>query len=507
MQSRLTMQPRLNWLDRAISYVSPQAGFRRARARYLESLLSERRALYEGASKSRRTEGWKTRPSSANAETRSALGILRDRSRDLVRNNAYAARAVSVIANNTVGAGILAKVTPASERVGRYIGDRVRTWLDTPACDADGVLTFSGLQHLVMRTVVESGECLIRRRRRRSTDAGPLPLKLQVLEPDFLDSTKEGRLANGNIIIQGVEFNAIGERVAYWLFADHPGDAFRYRRIESKRVPAEDVIHVYRVDRPGQVRGVPWCAPVIIAMRDFADFEDAQLMRQKIAACFAVFVHGEDPTSIGGSSGDTIQLSETVEPGIIEHLPPGKEVSFAQPPGVDGYAESARFSLLKIAAGFGVPYEALTGDLSNVNFSSARMGWLEFQRNVDVWRWQMLIPTLCDGVASWIAESLLLDTSDLRFEWTPPHREMIDPTREIPAMRDAIRSLLISHPEALRELGYDPDAVLAEQKDWLAKIDAAGLVTDSDPRKMTRGGAGVAAPPTGESDNDRAEGA
>lgn len=497
------MPARANWLDRLLVEVAPGLALRRARARYVYGVISNARAEYEGASKGRRMENWRAKATSANTETRRQLSILRDRSRDLVRNNAYASRAVSVIANNTVGAGILGQIKIGNGRAAKRMESQVADWLNMPACDADGQFSFYGIQHLVMRTVVESGECLIRRRRRRASDPGPLPLKLQVLEPDYLDTMKDGPLPNGGFIVQGIEFSPIGERVAYWLYSEHPGDGLRLRRFDSKRIPAEDIIHVYRVDRPGQVRGIPWCAPVIVSLRDFADFEDAQLMRQKIAACFSVFVESDDLANPTGaaSADDTL---ESVEPGIIEHLPPGKSVKFATPPGVDGYGESARYSSLKIAAGYGVPYEALTGDLSNVNFSSGRMGWLEFARNIDVWRWHMHIPKVCYGIVPWIADALLIEPQEVASGWTPPRREMIDPTKEIPATRDAIRAGLVSQPEALRENGYDPDTVLAEQQEWNRKLDAAGIVSDSDPRKTSRSGG---APATGDTQNDRTQAA
>lgn len=473
---------RLNWIDRAVSYFSPQAGARRARARVLEQLLT--RNAYEGASRGRRTEGWRTPGSSANAETRNQLAALRNRCRDLVRNNAYAGRAVTVIANNTVGAGIIPRLAGPNETRRKRAARLVAEWMDTRLCDADGRNHLYGLQALAMRTVVESGEVLIRRRWRRASDALPIPMQLQVLEPDFLDATKDGPLPSGNICYQGIEVDALGRRVAYWLFDDHPGDATRRAAFSSKRIDARDVIHVYRQDRPGQMRGVPWGAPVIIRLRDFADYEDAQLLRQKIAACFAVFVH-DDEGGEGGAAApaDTVPLEE-IGPGIVEHLPPGRDVRFAVPPGVDGYADYSRVSLTAVAVGYGVTYEALTGDLSNVNFSSGRMGWLEFGRNVESWQWNMLIPQMCDGVWGWAMEAAAvagLGIEGVTAAWTPPRREMIDPVKEIQGIRDGVRAGLWTLSEQIRRLGYDPEEVFRERAEELQRLRDAGLVFDTDP--------------------------
>ena len=475
--------PSMNWLDRAISFVSPTAGFRRARARLLEQVVTGPRNAFEGASRGRRTEGWRTPGSSANAETRDQLYMLRNRCRDLVRNNSYAARAVAVIATNTVGAGIILRIEGGSEAKRKRAAKLVTDWLDTTLCDADGRNNFYGLEALVMRTVAEAGEALIRRRWRRPTDGLPIPMQLQVLEPDFLDSSKDGPLGNGNTCYQGVELDALGRRVAYWLFDDHPGDLTRMRSLTSRRVSAADVIHVFRQDRPGQVRGVPWGAPVIIRMRDFADYEDAQILRQKIAACFAVFVH-DDEGGDTGPVGAAAPPLEEIGPGIVEHLPPGRDVRFATPPGVDGYADFSRFTLAAVAVGYGITYEALTGDLGNVNFSSGRMGWLEMARNIEAWQWNMLIPLMCGGVWAWMMEASAiagLGLEGISASWTPPRREMIDPVKETEAARDGVRAGIFTQSELIRRQGYDPETVFQERAAELKRMRELGITFDTDP--------------------------
>jgi lambda family phage portal protein len=460
----------MNWLDKTISWLSPTAGFKRARARHAADMVRG----YEGASRGRRMANWKAGSTDANTEAASAGNRLRDRSRDLVRNNPWAARAVQVIASNTVGTGIL----PQAKN--KRLQALWEMWGDTLACDADGRHNFYGIQALVMRSVVESGECLVRRRGRRIEDGLPLPFQLQVLEPDYLDIHKDGPIPGG-YMIQGIEFNQVGKRIAYWIYTDHPGNRTGLALASrSTRVPAEDVIHVYRVDRPGQVRGVPWGAPAIVRLRDLADYEDAQLLRQKLAACFTAFVYDNDI----GAGDNNMPLAESLEPGAIEILPSGKEITFANPPAAEGYGEYTANVLRAVAMAYGVTYEALTGNLSNVNFSSGRMGWIEFHRNIECWIWQMLVPQLCGGVWSWFTQAASMmqyDTAEAT--WTPPRREMIDPSKELKAMNTAIRSGLTSLSESIRRLGDDPEQVLTELAADLRMLDKLGLVLDSDPRR------------------------
>jgi lambda family phage portal protein len=464
------------------------------------------RMAYDGATRGRRAQGWRVVSTDANAENLPALSRLRDVARDMVRNNPHAARGKAVLANNIVGnEGIIPAVAgTAPKTVKARVQGLIRAHLDTPACDAFGRMNLYGLQHLAMGTIVESGEVLLRRRRRFASDGLPLPFQIEVLEPDYLDSTKDGPMPNGNFAIQGVEFDGQGRKVAYWLYTQHPG-SYSGRAYDSARVPAADIAHVFRTDRPGQARGVTWFAPVILKMRDLADYSDAQLLRQKIAACFAVFISAELPTAtvLGDTSpiaaledGATYRV-ESLEPGMIQRLKPGEEVTFGSPPSVGDFGAYKAAELRDIAVGLGTSYEALSGDLTGVNFSSGRMGWLEFQRGIGAAQRFMLIPQLCGVVAKWFLEaaSLVLarDLSDVVLDWTPPSREMINPKEEIGAARDAIRAGLSSRSNEQRKLGFDPEELDAENAVDSERADELGLVFDSDPRQRTAAGNAVTA--------------
>jgi lambda family phage portal protein len=405
-----------------------------------------------------------------------------------------------VIGAHTVGRwGIVAKaVLPKGETGGPELNKRWKAWVDSTQCDADGRLNFYGLQRLIVRTIVQDGEVLIRRRRRRPSDGLAIPLQLQVLEPDFLDTGKDAVLPNGaGRIVQGVEFDLLGRRVAYWLFEEHPGSG----RISlrggssglSKRVPAEDVLHVFRVDRPGQVRGVSWFAPAIVKLKDFDEYGDATLMRQKIAACFSAFV--TDTEGLGsplGKADDTEDPGvDTLEPGLIVNLPPGKEVTFAMPPGVGEHASFSAATLRGIAAALDVTYEDITGDYSNVNFSSARMGRLTHQDSVEEWRWDMLVPQFLDLAWRWAMEQLVIIEVIRELvgaEWTATAMPMIDPDKEVSATKRAVRTGMRTFSEMIREQGKDPEAHLAEYAADLQKLDALRIRLDSDVRAVSDAG-------------------
>lgn len=433
---------------------------------------------FEGAARTKRTSGWCSRGGDANSVISGDLFTLRQRSRDLRRNNSMAKRAIEVTTNGVVGRGIQTRVISNGQE---SIQQKWNDWAGTTKCDYDGRHNLKGLQRLIMDAVQESGEVLIRR---RFIDDPEFPVQYQVLESDFLNSNVVGgKSQNGNTIIQGIEFDQNGKRVGYHVYETHPGSSSASLSIQTNFIPASEMIHLFRQERPGQVRGVPWSSSNMIRIKDLDDFQDAQLMRQKIAALFTAFVQD---ISAEVECDDTSDFGASMEPGIIEELPPGKTVTFASPPSVENYKEFTSVELHTIAAGYGLSYESMTGDLSEVNFSSARMGWLEMQRNFDAWRDGLMIHGFLDPVFAdflWMMRVTGVQVSPgTKSKHIPPKREMIDPTKEVPATIKKIRAGLSSLSDEISAQGKDPDEVLEQWEKDQAKTEEKGLKLDSNPK-------------------------
>lgn len=466
----------MNALDRLISWVSPSAGLRRARARMA---MTNVRA-YEGAKVGRRGMGWNSGGTNANAEIGPALSRLRNRSRDLIRNNPYARRACDAWVANVIGTGILAKLSAGQEIWDKWVTE----------CDADGRHDFYGLQRLIARTVFESGECLIRLRWRLAEDGLSVPLQLQVLEPDFLDASKTQSVPGGGYIDNGIEFDALGRRVAYWLFGEHPGAQVPIAStLVSKRVPAEDIIHVFECDRPGQARGVPRLAPVVMKLRDIDDYEEAELLRKGVEACFAAFVYSEDEGLTAGTGATTSAASssrndESISAGMIKYLRPGEKIQFGAPSAVQGYNEFLTQQLHAAAAGIGITYEMLTGDLSRISYSSHRGGKLEFQRNAEAWQWLTFIPQLCNAVATaWKRAAIMGGVSRAgraKFDWTPPKWDWVDPVKDVMGVVLALAAGLTSWEDEARKRGWTAEQLLAQIKANQEAFKAAGITIQWD---------------------------
>lgn len=483
----------MNILDKIIAEISPFAGLKRIQARSALKVYSERH--YDAASQGRRTSGWRRASGDANTINGQALHLLRIHARDLARNNPWAKRATKVICNNTVGWGITPKPVDAGARAKAAASKAWKAWAESTQCDYDGRLNVAGLQRLALSTIVVSGEVLIRRHWQSAKKRMPISLKLQVLEGDFIDSNKNATTSDaGGPIIQGVEFTADGERAAYWLYPKHPGSSLNMGSSilsVSKRTPAKDILHVYDVERAGEVRPVSWFAPITLRIKDLDEYEDATLLKQKIAACFAVFVTDMDGSATPVGAVDAKTGAEQLEPGMIEHIAPGKDVKFADPPSVAEFDPLTKAKLRSIAMGMGVTYEDLTGDYSQSNFSSARMSRLAHWANVHHWRWNMLVPQLCNPMWAWAMEALVVAGAigeTPAAQWTAPPMPMIEPDKEGLAYTRLVRAGSMTHDAMVREQGSDPDTHWDEYAAGLKMLDSKGIILDSDARMTTQAG-------------------
>ena len=497
------------WIERALAGIAPGWALQRMRARLAFEGL---RASYDGARRSRRTANWHAGSAGPKAEVEAGLKMLRDRSRDLVRNNAWAATALDTLIGYQVGAGITPRsAVPNRDNLGRAEVSAINAQVDAAfsewaaRCDIAGKMDFYGLQSQAARARAEAGEVLIMlvrltpaEQRRRGLN---VPLALQVIEPDLLDESynEERQRPEDNVIANGVEYNPMGAPVAYWLFDRHPGEAATFGRgtTQRKRVPASDMIHLFKAQRPGQVRGVPIVSPVITRLRALDELEDAALQQAKIQACLAAFITSDAAPGRGpleGTDGQTGDALKTFSPGMIERLLPGEDVSFTSPSGVGGFNELAKHQLHAIAAAYGLTYDLLTGDLSGANYSSLRAGRLAFKRQLEQDQWHLLIPGMCEPIRrAWVASALganVLPPAKHSYpaEWAPPIFEFVDPLKDALATKAMIRMGLKTWRQAVSEQGYDPDTQAQHIADDNALHDDLGLILDADPRRASNSG-------------------
>ena len=448
-------------------------------------------AAYDGAGHGKRLGNWHPSNSSINSLLASSLATLRTRSHDIVRKNPYALNAIEAIVSNCIGTGIKPQSKAKNAEFRKKVQELWLRWTDES--DAAEVCDFYGLQALVLRSVIECGECFVRIKidKRNAT----VPLRLQVLEAEHLDSSRDSPLPNGNVIRSGIEFNKNGKKVAYHLYKEHPSDSY-FLASESVRLPAHEILHIYRPLRPGQIRGEPWLSNVLLKLHELDQYEDAELVRKKTAAMFAGFVTRLDPDSEMFSEKDTNDQGVAfagLEPGTMQFLDPGEDVKFSSPADVSGtYEAFIKQQLRAISVGLGITYEQLTGDLSGVNYSSIRAGLLEFRRRCTALQHNLMVYQFCRPIWNKFIELAVLSgaidvPNDPTFplvKWIPQGFSWVDPQKEQKAQMEAVRCGFKSRAEVVSELGYDVEEIDAEISEDNKRADGLGLQFDSDSRKF-----------------------
>ncbi|MBJ9687789.1 phage portal protein [Burkholderia vietnamiensis] len=460
-------------------------------------------AAYESASTTgARAKSWRASSAGPNAAAAQNLPLLRSRARDAIRNDPWAKTAIARLVSNTIGNGIQAHPQHPNDAVRKM---QKQLWEDScEEIDADDVFDMAGVQTLAARAFFSDGEVLVRRQFRSPSEGLAVPMQIRLLEGDLLPMEKNEVVAGGGEIVNGVEFNADGRRVAYHLLQRHPGEYGRASagNMQTVRVPADEIAHVFLALRPGQVRGVPELSTVLLRLKSLDNFDDAVLFRQEVSNLFAGFI--TKPPSEPGLPGDPVTGGEmqydvdgfspvvSLEPGSMQELAPGEDVKFAEPPGAGtDYGPFMRQQLMAAAASVGMPYEVMTGDLRDVSDRVLRVILNEFRRSIEQIQWNVFIHQFCRKVWRWWVDACALSGAMpmadyyrrrrdyLRVRWVPQGWPYIHPVQDVTAKRMEIRSGLASRTGAVLSRGDDPEQVDNENAADLARERRLGIRYDT----------------------------
>ena len=402
------------------------------------------------------------------------------------RNNPWVAAAVDSLVGNVVGAGI----KPQSTHPDRAVRERLQAlWLRwTDDTDSGGLANFYGLQAMAVRAMIESGESFARLKV-HDQHSDTLPLRLELLDREQIPVDLHREIGGGARIRAGIEFDSAGRRVAYRVLSSRPDDPLGAPlRMDPLRVPAADFLHLFKPLAAGQLRGITWLAPILLRLHELDQFEDAALVKAKVAALFTGFITDPDGT-VGGLSGTNSSdvLTVGMEPGSLIPLPPGADIRFSTPAEHDAYAPFVKNHLRAVAAGMGLPYELVSGDLEGVTYSSIRAGLIEFRRRVEQLQHNIVVHQFCRPVwERFVRLAVLSDALPARdfenspcaymgCEWLPPKFDYVDPKKDVEAEILAIESGLKSRTQAIAERGFDAEQVDAEIAADKERAEGLGL--------------------------------
>ncbi len=365
---------------------------------------------YAGGMQQRIVSRWFADLADANDEIRWTLTTMRARSREAAQNNGEAAGLLLDFEADIVGAhGPQLQYRAATPRglPRDVLNDRVelgwRKWSKRGVCTLSGGDSFASLSRLMIRTVITDGEFLGRRVRDPRL---PFGYAIEPLDADYLDETiNRQATATQRAIIMGVEVDARGRPVVYHFWDRHPSQPGR----KPMPLAAEDVVHVFKRLRAGQVRGVPWFAPVLVAWKLGDRCTEAELYQSLLAAAQGGFFVNKEQ---GGTweppkdkDGKPIPLVLEAEPGQGRMLPPGWEWQAWEPKHpTANFGGFMKVIKRIIGRAFGRSYASLTGDLEAVNFSSMRTDRVREMTQSRMHQQDLLVEQFCDVVfRDWVS--------------------------------------------------------------------------------------------------------
>lgn len=462
--------------------------------------------MYAAARGGRSTGGFGTSNTSADAELSSSLTALRSRSRQMVRDSAYARRAKNVVVNNVIGTGVgmQAQVMTTRDSLAVRINDDIERawaeWATAENCHTGGAMHFSDLERAAMGQVFEAGECFVRKHYARF-GTSRVPLSLELIEPERLahELVDPGALSAQGEVRMGVEVDSFGRALAYWVRQRHPGDI--RGRVDAtdrfERVPAADMYHLRLVDRWPQTRGEPWLHTVLRKIDEMNEYTGSEVSAARASSYY--FATIETPEGDHPLDSDTEANGQGVmdiEPLTIQELKPGEKLDFHAPNRPNAALDPfMRYMLREIASGCGVSYESLSRDYSQSNYSSSRLALLDdrdLYRMVQQWwirsfRRPLHAVWLQQAVLGGAVESVQRSqyaADPAKFEavlFKPRGWSWVDPTKEVQAYKEAIRAGMTTLTDVIAATagGLDIEDVIATRKRELQMLAEAGIEVDT----------------------------
>lgn len=468
------------WFDSALKAL----GLQRAAA-------PRRKRAFDAAIVNRLTADWTTTTNSANRELRMDLRALRGRSRELARNNDYAKRFLSMVSANIVGptgVGFEAQAKTARGKADKATNETLeaawKEWSRKGVCTADGRHSWADFQRLVAETVAMDGEAIVRVVRGR----GPFGFQLQLLDVDQIADQQE---AGGKPSL-GVETDEFGRPVSYLIYTGHPSETGT-RTVQ--RVPARDILHLFRSQRAGQSRGVPWMHSAMKTINQLDGYMEAELVAARTAAAKMGFFVSEMGEAFGGDDEDEATGAPQMEanPGVFESLPPGYDFKAFDPQHpTAAFRDFQKAILRSIASGMGVSYNTLANDLEGVNFSSIRTGVLEEREQwkmLQRWFIEHFLEPVYEGwlemaiMSGKLKVDLSKGTDGLRccVKWKPRGWSWVDPLKDVQAAKEALAAGLTTRADVLAAQGKDVEEVFEQLERETELIEQYELHLEADP--------------------------
>lgn len=438
----------------------------------------------------------------ADSLIREALPTLRNRARYEVRNNSYAKGIVETKANDMIGTGPRLQVQTGGPDMDRRIEDEFAAWC--LACDAGGKMTFADILRLTGSLQQdESGESFIvmtnaPRQAQWTKARAQVRLQLQAIEPDRV-TTPWGMLGAIGVdtekIRNGVEVDEKGRPVAYYILKKHPGSTSLFGGLgmtgEYDKVPAEYVIHLYRQDRPGQTRGVPWLTPSIPLFAYLRRYTLATVSAAEEAANISAVLETEGE----GDEDDKLETMDEVEiaRNAMLTLPYGSKMSQFKPEQPSSNYKDFKYELLnEIARALNMPFNVAAGNSSGYNYASGRLDWQVYFRAIKTTQGWIERTTCRRVFGAWLREAILtpgmgmeaVNPDRITVQWFWPGQEHVDPVKEAVAQDKHLKNLTTNLAIEYARQGRDWEREIRQRVKEINILKELGIIDDKESKKV-----------------------
>lgn len=461
---------------------------------------------------------WSTVEETIMADLRGGLSTLRNRARNLAKNNDHVVRFLGLVRTNVVGpngfklqmdikelaVGKDGEFTWQSDALANALIEQAwNAWGGSPECTINGRLTFRGLCIQVMEYVARDGEAFVRMIRDRKAPYGS---RLQMIDPEALDETYNEKLSNGNLVIAGVEVDSFKRPIAYHFRKQTPESQLYGSTgysTERQRIVAAEILHVFDQKFESQTRGIPWMAQSMIRLRMLHGYEVAAVVNARAGANkHAVYTRNVDAQGdiqYTGKNDDGNMVVESA-PGENIKLDPGWDIKPYDPAYPNGeHKDFVKAVLRSIASGLGVNYNLLGNDLEGVNYTSLRAGALD-ERETWMLIQNWFAEQFLNRVFAWWLENALLLEKIVYVNGNPLPAEKfekfnkpyfigrrwdwVDPLKDMQAIQLMLQLGYTSLARELGARGEDAEETFAEIK-WVndlakkygVKLDFGGTQT------------------------------
>lgn len=455
--------------------------------------ISKRNFL--GSVVSRLTGDWDSTLYSPNEEVKANAAKLRGRARDLTKNNSYASNYLELLAINVVGPEgirINPRILKKSDELDTDVNAQIRTqWARwSEKVSIDGQMGLAELAKLALKTCAGDGEVFVIMHKSVKN------MSLQLIDADYLDYEMKGTTKAGGVIKQGIEFDRNGMVAAYHFFKRHPAEKDTFKRGENiMRVKAEDVIHIYRPLRTGQVRGLTWFHKVMYNLHMLGEAKRFELIAARVSAGKMGFITKTqsaapddlDDLNVDGDYDHPPKRTIEVGPGQLVELEFGEDFKAWNPDHPNAaFKEFTALELKGIASGLGISYSSLSSDLSEQSYSGGRLGSI---RERDTWKelqaWfskmfyarvynEWIKIAILNGTVEVARKDVTLYTGADKIRWQARGFSHVDPLKDLKAYSTAIGLGLMDRTTVVTELGFDINEIflnLAAEKNAAAELD------------------------------------